>query len=143
MKKILIVTALYYPEISANLKNGATNFLKANGHEIKMIDVPGIFEIPSVVAKYIDKFDGVVVLGCVIKGETSHFDLISRSVTESIMNLSISYKKPIGNGLISCLNKKQALERSNLQNKLKNKGVEAAKAVSLVLNREPVDFKSS
>ena len=94
-------------------------------------------------SKYIDKFDGVVVLGCVIKGETSHFELISRSVTESIMNLSISYKKPIGNGLISCLNKKQALERSDLQNESKNKGVEAAKAVSLILNSEPVDFKSS
>jgi len=143
MKKILIVTAVYYPEISANLKSGATNFLKANNHEIKIIDVPGIFEIPSVVSKYIDKFDGVVVLGCVIKGETSHFELISRSVTESIMNLSISYKKPIGNGLISCLNKKQALERSDLQNESKNKGVEAAKAVSLILNSEPVDFKSS
>jgi len=143
MKNILIVTAVYYPEISSSLKNGAINFLKANGHKIKIIDVPGIFEIPSVVAKYIDAFDGIVALGCVIKGQTSHFDLISRSVTEAIMNLSISHKKPIGNGLISCLNKEQALERSNQQNELKNKGVEAAKAVSFILDREPADFKSS
>ena len=105
--------------------------------------MPRIFEIQSVVAKYIDEFDGIVVLGCVIKGQTSHFDLISRSVTEAIMNLSISHKKPIGNGLISCLNKKQAMERSNQQNELKNKGVEAAKAVSFILDREPADLKSS
>ena len=137
MTKTLVVTAVYYPEISVSLKKGAITLLNANNHKIKTIDVPGVFEIPSIVAKYIDKFDAAVVVGCIIKGQTIHFDLISRSVTEAIMNLSITQKKPIGNGIISCQNKKQALERSNTTDVSKNKGVEAASAVIKTLNNSP------
>ena len=142
MTNTLVVTAVYYPEISESLKKGAITLLKNSGHNIKTIDVPGIFEIPSIISKYINDFDAVVVLGCVIKGQTSHFDLISRSVTESIMSLSITHKKPIGNGIISCLNKTQALERSNSLDVSKNKGFEAANAIIKILNTKPTDFKS-
>ena len=77
--------------------------------------------------KKIDEFDAFIALGCVIKGKTPHFNLISKAVVQAIMDLSIKYKKPIGNGIITCLNKEQATIRS------KKKGIEAAKAVISVL----------
>ena len=100
-------------------------------NEPAMIDVPGVFEIPTVISQNIDKFDGFVAIGCVIKGKTLHFELISKATINALMNLSIDHKKPIGNGIIACLNKKQALERSKLDKR--NKGREAAKAVLSVL----------
>ena len=120
--KILIVSARYYKKFSDNLEADVKKFLKINT-KYEFIYVPGIFEIPVVIAKFINKFDGFIALGCVIKGETPHFDFISKSTTDAIMNLSIMSKKPIGNGIITCLNKKQALARS------KKKGKESAKAV--------------
>ena len=103
------------------------------------IYVPGIFEIPVVISKNIKKFDGFLALGCVIKGETPHFDYISRSTFDALMNLSVKYKKPIGNGIITALNESQVIRRtgSNLSSsKLKKggKGLEAARAVIEVLN---------
>ena len=136
-KKILIVTANYYPKISKKLKESAKeeifNAFKqpSQPDELVTIDVPGIFEIPVVISQNIDKFDAFIALGCVIKGKTPHFKLISEATINSLMNLSIEYKKPIGNGIITCLNKKQALERAD-SNK-KNKGGEATKAVLSVL----------
>mgnify|MGYP001179013473 CR=1 FL=1 len=129
-KKICIVKANYYPDISDMLLKGT---LKALG-KYKYADpitVPGIFEIPVTIAKKIDEFDAFIALGCVIKGKTPHFNLISKTVVKAIMDLSIKYKKPIGNGIITCLNKKQAIERAN-PNK-KNKGGEAAIAVLATL----------
>jgi 6,7-dimethyl-8-ribityllumazine synthase len=95
------------------------------------IHVPGIFEIPVTISKVIKEYDAFVALGCVIKGKTPHFNLISKAVINAIMNLSIRNKKPIGNGIITCLNKKQAVERAN-PNK-KNKGGEAVQAVLATL----------
>ena len=125
-KKILIVIASYYPGISVDLLNNAQNVLK-NFAKIKIIQVPGVFEIPVVISKNIKKYDGFIALGCVIKGETPHFDFISSATTNAIMKISIEHKKPIGNGIITCLNMKQAKPRS------KTKGMEAAKAVLSVL----------
>ena len=131
--KILIVAANYYPKISNKLIKSAEDVLdKKKVLEQKTIIVPGIFEIPVVISQNIDKFDGFIALGCVIKGQTPHFDLITQAVTKAIMDLSIKYKKPIGNGIISSLNMKQAMERSNL--KKKNKGIEAAGAVISVID---------
>ena len=124
-KKILIVIADYYKDISKDLLDSAKTVLpKAN--LIKVISVPGVFEIPVTIAKNIRKFDAFLALGCVIKGETPHFDFISQASTDGIMKLSIENKKPIGNGIITCLNKRQALAR-------KKKGREAAQAVLSVL----------
>ena len=125
MKKILIVVADYYKDISFSLLNNANKKLKK--FSVKIINVPGVFEIPVVIARNIENYDGIIALGCVIKGETPHFDFISKSTTEAIMKLSIKNKKPIGNGIITCLNKDQAIIRS------KKKGIEAAKAVISVL----------
>ena len=137
-KKILIVNANYYREISLGLLGSTKKILHKN-FELKIINVPGVFEIPLVIRKNISKFDAFVALGCVIKGKTPHFDLICRTSFQAIMNLSIDFNKPIGNGIITALNMKQAEERSSInKNKLKpNKGLESAKAVISLLNNEP------
>jgi len=131
-KKICIILSNYYPNISKNLLIGATNIIKNNKiKKIKIIKTSGVFEIPVLVSKNIKYFDAFIVLGCLIKGKTPHFDFISSSTINGIMTLSINYKKPIGNGILTCLNKKQAQDRSDP--KLKDKGGEAAKAVISIL----------
>ena len=126
-KTVCIVASNYYPKISKALISGSSKILKSKGiRNYKVIKIPGVFEIPYVIKKNINKFDGFIALGCVIKGETPHFDFISRSSLNSIINLSVSYNKPIGNGIITCLNKKQAIARSSIDN---NKGKESAKAL--------------
>ena len=126
--KILIVSARYYEDFSKSLELYALSTLGAKKIKYKIIPVPGVFEIPVVIAKNIKKYDGFIALGCVIKGETPHFDFISQATTNAIMKLSIDYKKPIGNGIITSLNKLQAANRS------KKKGGEAANAVIKVLD---------
>mgnify|MGYP000689442501 CR=1 FL=1 len=127
-KKILIVIANYYKEISLGLLNSAKKNLPRS-FEIKVIEVPGVFEIPITISKYLKKFDAFIALGCVIKGKTPHFDFISQSSTNAIMNLAINSKKPIGNGILTCLNINQAKIR-------KKKGAEAAKAIISVLSQK-------
>ena len=130
--KVCIIVANYYPKITNDLILGASNKLKKNGiKNFKKIVVPGIFEIPYVIAKNINYYDAFIALGCVIKGKTPHFDYISRATINSISHLTIKHKKPIGNGIITCLNKKQAIERSN--HKKKDKGGEAANAIISIL----------
>ena len=124
--KVLIIQANYYKDISTALLKSAKNELK-NFAKIKIISVPGVFEIPVVISKNLKKYDGFVALGCVIKGQTPHFDFISKSTTDAIMNISVVSKKPVGNGIITCLNKKQALARGK-------KGREAANAVKTILS---------
>jgi 6,7-dimethyl-8-ribityllumazine synthase len=126
-KKILIVTADYYEAISNGLLSNTKKVLQ---EPFDLISVPGVFEIPVTIAKNIKKYDGFIALGCVIKGKTPHFDLISKAAIDGIMKLSIEHKKPIGNGIITCLNEKQALSR-------RGKGQEAAAAVLSVL--DPID----
>ena len=127
-KKILIVIANYYQNISVGLLNSAKSLLPKN-FRFKTIEVPGVFEIPVVISKNIKKYDAFIALGCVVKGETPHFDFISQATTNAIMKLSIENKKPIGNGIITCLNSKQAIAR-------KRKGAEATKAVISVLSQK-------
>jgi 6,7-dimethyl-8-ribityllumazine synthase len=136
-KKICIVLADYYPDITNMLMKGSTRrILDAESKNILKIShdtihVPGVFEIPVTIAKLISKYDAFVALGCVIKGETPHFDLISKAVVNAIMDLSVKNKKPIGNGIITCLNLQQAIERAD-PNK-KNKGGEAVSAALQIL----------
>ena len=126
MKKILIVIADYCEDISSSLLKSAKKSL--NNFSIKIIKVPGVFEIPVTISKNIKKYDAFLALGCVIKGETPHFNFISNASTKAIMNLSVESKKPIGNGIITCLNKKQAKARGK-------KGKEAAQAVISILSQ--------
>ena len=126
-KKVLIVIANYYKKISESLLLNAVSEIK-NFAYIKIIEVPGVFEIPVTISKNLKKFDAFVALGCVIKGKTPHFNLISNASTNAIMKLSIDHKKPVGNGIITCLNMKQAIMRGK-------KGSEASKAVISVLKQ--------
>ena len=126
-KKCLIVVANYYENISNNLLQSALKSIK-NNLSFKIIYVPGVFEIPITISKNIKNYDGFIALGCVIKGQTPHFEFISSSVTDNILNMSVKNKKPIGNGIITCLNKKQAIARSK-------KGAEAANAMLSVLSQ--------
>ncbi len=126
-KKILIVNANYYKDISDGLLSSALNSIQKISI-IKIINVPGVFEIPITISKNLKKFDAFIALGCVIKGQTPHFNFISQASTDAIMTLSINSKKPIGNGIITCLNMKQAEER-------KKKGAEAANAIISVLSQ--------
>ena len=127
-KKILIVCANYYQDISNGLLTSALKSLPKVS-KIKILNVPGVFEIPVIISKNLKKFDAFIALGCVIKGQTPHFDFISQASTNAIMNLSVVSKKPIGNGIITCLNSKQARAR-------KNKGAEAADAILSVLSQK-------
>ena len=129
MKKILIINANYYDNITKKLVSSAKNLIKKEKFNLSLINVPGVFEIPYVIKKNLHKFDAFVALGCVIKGQTPHFDFISQASTNAIMKLSIDSKKPIGNGIITCLNMAQARAR-------RKKGAEAAEAVISVLSQK-------
>jgi len=124
-KKYLIVVADYYEDIAKGLLDSALKLIPKT-NLIKIIKVPGVFEIPVTISKNIKKYDAFLALGCVIKGKTPHFDFISQAATNAIMDLSIINKKPIGNGIITCLNMTQANIR-------KKKGAEAAQAVMSIL----------
>ena len=138
MKKILIVNANYYKEVSKRLVSNAKQKLLAKNFKVSIIDVPGIYEIPIAIRKNINKFNGFVAIGCVIKGQTPHFDLICSSTFNSILNLSITFNKPIGNGIITAYNINQAFHRcKSTRNKKPNKGSEAANAVMSILENGP------
>ena len=115
-KKILIVASNYYKKITKNLIFDATRKLNKK-YILKKIIVPGTFEIPMVISKNIRRYDGFIVLGCVIKGKTPHFEYLCFTTFNSLMNLSVKYKKPIGNGILTCLNMSQALTRSKIKGK--------------------------
>ena len=138
MKKILIINASYYKEISNKLVLGVKKKLLKKKVKLSIFDVPGIYEIPIAIRKNIKNFDGFIALGCVIKGQTPHFDLICNSTFNSILKLSINFNKPIGNGIITAYNMRQALQRcKNITNKKPNKGSEAATAVMSILENGP------
>ena len=123
--KICIVTSNTHPDITEVMELKTINLLNRNKKsKIYTRKVRGSFEIPYVISTLINKkkYEGFIAIGCIIKGQTPNFEYISNAITNGIMNLSITYKKPIGNAVITCLNKKQANERLH-------KGSEAAKAV--------------
>ena len=127
-KKICIVISIYNNEITSQTLNLTKATLKKRGlNKIDIFEVPGAFEIPVVVAKNIKKFDGFIAIGSIIKGETPNFDFISAAITNGLIQISILHKKPVGNAVLTCLNKRQAKERSV-------KGFEAAIAVCDILN---------
>ena len=123
--KICIVRSMY--NSTFELFQSANRELEKKNITASVIKVPGAFEIPVMIARNIKKYDGFIAVGCIIKGETPNFSLISNAIINGIMKLSILHKKPIGNAIITCLNKDQAEKRAD-------KGKEAAKAVLEVLN---------
>ena len=125
--KVCIFVARYYKDVAADLLKGTTLILDDYKIKHKILYAPGVFELPFLISANIKKYNAFVALGCVIKGETPHFDFISRAAIQGIMDLSIKHHIPITNGIITCLNREQAIERSNLSKK--NKGGEAARAL--------------
>ena len=123
--KVCIVRSMY--NSTFELFQSANRELEKKNITPSVIKVPGAFEIPVMIARNIKKYDGFIAVGCIIKGETPNFSLISNAIINGIMKLSILHKKPIGNAIITCLNDDQAEKRSD-------KGKEAAKAVLEVLN---------
>ena len=124
--KILIVVSDYYKKVSDFLINGSVKYLNDNnyGYEIKY--APGCFEIPFLINKNINEYNGFIALGCIIRGETYHFEVISNECGRKIMDLSINHGKPIGFGILTCEDIDQAIIRSDPNQK--NKGKEAAAA---------------
>ena len=127
-KKILIVQARFYPEISDMLLSGTTIELDNNNFSYDIIDVPGVFEVPATIAmaSKSNQYSGFIALGCVIRGETSHYDYVCQESARGLNDLAINKNLAIGYGIITTENLNQAIVRSD-KNK-KNKGQLAAKA---------------
>ncbi len=131
MKKICVVQSTYCSEVTDKIFDTSVKILKASSKDFDSYKVTGSFEIPVTISRLIEKYEGFVAIGCIIKGETKNFEFISSAITNSIMQLSIQYKKPIGNAILTCLNKEQAISRIN-------KGEEASKAVLDILKNVPI-----
>ena len=125
-KKILIVISKYYEEIGKNLLKGSIDELKIYKLDYDILYAPGCYEIPFLISKNIKKYRGFVALGCVIRGETYHFELIANECARKLMDISNHNLKPIGFGILTCDNINQAKVRSDVMKK--NKGKEAANA---------------
>ena len=126
-KKIIIVVSDYYTDLSKRIIENIIKIIKTK-YIFKIVKVPGAFEIPVTISRKIKNFDAAIAVGCIIKGKTPHFDYIARASIDGIMRVSLDNKKPIGNCILTCLSKKQALERIN-------KGAEASKAVISILSK--------
>jgi len=127
-KRVLIVVAPYYEHISKMLIDGARATLEAAGCETHIRDVPGALEIPVAIriALESDAFDGFVALGCVIRGETSHYETVTNDSSRGLMTLGTDWGTPIGNGILTVENEEQAIVRADPAQK--NKGADAAQA---------------
>lgn len=125
---ILIVESRFYPDISDLLLAGTTAALRAVGQNYKVVTVPGALEIPGAIARAADSgaFDGYVALGCVIRGETSHYDTVCNESARGLMDLCVRERLAIGNGILTVENRQQALLRADPNRS--NKGAGAAEA---------------
>ena len=136
MKKkynFLLVTSNFYPKITASLEKEATTYIKSKNYKYEIFRVQGSLEVPTKISIMLDKkkYDAVIALGCIIKGNTDHYEFISQAITNTLLSLSVSKKIPISNAILVCRNMKQALERSS---KKINRAKEAVKAAMSVLN---------
>ena len=139
MKKncILIITSRFYPEISSSLESEAVNLIKEEGYDYKLIDVPGAFEIPAAIAYAAksSKYIGYIALGCVIRGETSHYDYVCNESARAIMQLSIDGLS-IGYGILTCENREQAIVRASPDGLNKGKAATIACLRMIALKKE-------
>ncbi len=138
-KRVLIIVAPYYEHISTMLIEGATAALEAAECEIHIREVPGALEIPIAIriALEANAYDGFVALGCVIRGETSHYETVTNDSSRGLMTLGTDWGTPIGNGILTVENESQAIARANP--KQKNKGADAASAcIALMALRDEI-----
>jgi 6,7-dimethyl-8-ribityllumazine synthase len=133
--KILIVEASYYQEIADHLVSGAMALLEKEGCSAERIAVPGVFEVPSTIAhasRSNEGYAGYIALGCVIRGETDHYDHVCRETSRACMDLSVNEGLAVGFGILTCENMEQAIVRADVSQK--NKGREAALACLSVID---------
>ena len=132
---LLIVESRYYEDVAAELLSGATAALEAAGASSERIEVPGAFEIPAAIRMAIRsmdfyagrrRFDGYIALGCVIRGETSHYDYICTESARKLQDLAVNYTLALGYGILTCETHDQAMERAAVNRK--DKGGDAARA---------------
>lgn len=136
MPHFMIVTSPYYAQISSFLLEGATSYLTEKKSTFEVVEVPGALELPLAVKLGISRpqtrgtdfphFDGYIALGCVIRGETSHYDIVCNESARGLSELALEYNAPIGNAILTCENKEQAIVRADPAQK--NKGRDAAQA---------------
>ena len=126
-KNILVIVSNYYNEISDNLLKETMKELENNNLLFTIETVTGVFEIPSIITYAKNKFDGYIALGCVIRGETSHYDYVCQESARALMNLSLE-GLALGYGILTCENYEQALKRSYSTKTMNGKGIVAAKA---------------
>lgn len=126
--RIMVATSRYYADISAELEAGCMEVLEAAGCSVEMVEVPGAFEVPGIIAMAADsaRFDGYIALGCVVRGETTHYDYVCGESARGLMTLAVERRLAIGYGILTVENRAQAEARAD--RKRKNKGAEAAKA---------------
>lgn len=124
--RVLIVEARFYPEISDALFEGAMKVLTGAGVATERVAVPGALEIPGAIRQAAGRYDGYVALGCVIRGETYHFEIVSNESARGLMDLTVRDGLCIGNGILTVETEDQALVRAAPDNG--NKGGDAAKA---------------
>lgn len=131
--KILVVASNYYQDILENLISGSISYLKVNKFDYNIIYSPGCLEIPFLIKKNIKDYTGFVALGCIIRGDTYHFEIIANECARKIMDLSVDFNKPIGFGILTCETYEQAIIRSDPSQR--NKGKEAASACVALLKK--------
>lgn len=126
--RVLIATSRYYEHITLELEAGAGETLTEADADVETIEVPGALEIPGIIAMAADsgKYDGYIALGCVIRGETSHYDYVCGESARGLMDLTVQRRLAVGNGILTVENEEQALARAD--RKRKNKGRDAAHA---------------
>jgi len=131
---LLIIYSSYYEDITAGLMSGATRVLESSGAVFDKIEVPGVLEIPAALAMAVEtaNYDGYVLLGCVIRGETSHYEIVAIESARAIMELMCTHKLALGNGIQTVENNDQALARANVDDK--NKGGGAARAALAMID---------
>ena len=130
---MLIVESRFYDGISDELLNGATRVLNDAGARYDRVTVPGTLEIPTAIGIAMDAsrrrrapYDGVIALGCVIRGETHHFEIVANESARALMDLSVRERLPVGNGILTVENEAQAHVRAKVEGE--DKGGHAARA---------------
>jgi 6,7-dimethyl-8-ribityllumazine synthase len=139
--RVLVVEARYYEDISDELLAGALARLESARVGVERLEVPGALEIPPAAAIALDAatragkpFDGLVALGCVIRGETTHYEVVARESAAGLHQLAVEHAVPIGNGIITCDTREQAWARASVDGR--NKGRDAARAYLALMQLE-------
>ena len=140
--KILIIEARFYQDIADALAEGAIASLEAAGAKYDRVSVPGVLEIPAALAMAMTAmedggvmYDGFVVLGCVIRGETTHYDIVANESARALMDLVIDADRALGNGILTVENDEQAWARARV-NELNKGGFAAEAALEMIKLRE-------